>query len=133
MVKALRMTMEQVKEKVAHLQSLQAELVRFFKEMEDVTINTSLAYATAHFKCIICWFKTRSSRSCFRRTRCIWSTKSACSSKANEVSRVLVSMGVHAHASAIRISLAPENTMEEVKQFEGIVKETMPKLYEVMR
>ena len=62
------------------------------------------------------------------------STKSACSSKANEVSRVLVSMGVpHAHASAIRISLAPENTMEEVKQFEGIVKETMPKLYEVMR
>ena len=25
--------------------------------------------------------------------------------------------------SAIRISLAPENTMEEVKQFEGIVKE----------
>ena len=59
MVKALRMTMEQVKEKVAHLQSLQAELVRFFKEMEDVTINTSLAYAkTAHFKCIICWFKT---------------------------------------------------------------------------
>ena len=32
------------------------------------------------------------------------STKSACSSKANEVSRVLVSMGVpHKHASAIRI------------------------------
>ncbi len=31
-------------------------------------------------------------------------------------------------ASAIRISLAPENTMEEVKQFEGIVKETMPKI-----
>ena len=62
------------------------------------------------------------------------STKSACSSKANEVSRVLVSMGVpHAAASAIHISLAPENTMEEVKQFEGIVKETMPKLYEVMR
>lgn len=26
-----------------------------------------------------------------------------------------------------------KNTMEEVKQFEGIVKETMPKLYEVMR
>ena len=62
------------------------------------------------------------------------STKSACSSKANEVSRVLVSMGVsRCGASAIRISLAPENTMEEVKQFEGIVKETMPKLYEVMR
>ncbi|CEX41988.1 Uncharacterised protein [Streptococcus pneumoniae] len=38
-----------------------------------------------------------------------------------------------AAASAIRISLAPENTMEEVKKFEGIVKETMPKLYEVMR
>ncbi|PHE42355.1 aminotransferase class V-fold PLP-dependent enzyme, partial [Bacillus pseudomycoides] len=38
MVKALRMTMEQVKEKIAHLQSLQTELVRFFKEMEDVTI-----------------------------------------------------------------------------------------------
>ncbi len=40
---------------------------------------------------------------------------------------------MHTAASAIRISLAPDNTREEVKQFEGIVKETMPKLYEVMR
>ena len=62
------------------------------------------------------------------------STKSACSSKANEVSRVLVSMGVpHAAVQALFVLVWHENTMEEVKQFEGIVKETMPKLYEVMR
>ena len=136
MVKALRMTMEQVKEKVAHLQSLQAELVRFFKEMEDVTINTPLAYAAPHILNVsFVGLKPEVVVHALEEHGVYVSTKSACSSKANEVSRVLVSMGVPhaAAASAIRISLAPENTMEEVKQFEGIVKETMPKLYEVMR
>ena len=127
--------MEQVKEKVAHLQSLQAELVRFFKEMEDVTINTSLAYAKPHILNVsFVGLKPEVVVHALEEHGVYVSTKSACSSKANEVSRVLVSMGVpHAKKSAIRISLAPENTMEEVKQFEGIVKETMPKLYEVMR
>ncbi|MGG0303057.1 cysteine desulfurase family protein [Bacillus albus] len=136
MVKALRMTMEQVKEKIAHLQNLQAELVRFFKEMEDVTINTSLAHAAPHILNVsFVGLKPEVVVHALEEHGVYVSTKSACSSKANEVSRVLVSMGVPhaAAASAIRISLAPENTMEEVKQFEGIVKETMPKLYEVMR
>ncbi|MDR4162808.1 aminotransferase class V-fold PLP-dependent enzyme, partial [Bacillus paranthracis] len=48
MVKALRMTMEHMREKSDHLQKLQAELVRFLEGMEDVTINTSLAYAAPH-------------------------------------------------------------------------------------
>ena len=117
------------------MQSLQAELVRFFKEMEDVTINTSLAYATPHILNVsFVGLKPEVVVHALEEHGVYVSTKSACSSKANEVSRVLVSMGVpHAACKRYSYCLAPENTMEEVKQFEGIVKETMPKLYEVMR
>jgi cysteine desulfurase len=63
------------------------------------------------------------------------STKSACSSKAKEVSHVLLEMGRGREAaeSAIRISLSVENTMSEIQQFQQIVQEVIPKLYEVTR
>ena len=77
--------------------------------MEDVTINTSLAYAAPHIlnvsfvglKPEVVVHALEEHGVCINEI--------ACSSKANEVSRVLVSMGVpHALASAIRNSLAPE-------------------------
>ena len=112
MVKALRMTMEQVKEKVAHLQSLQAELVRFFKEMEDVTINTSLAYAAPHILNVsFVGLKPEVVVHALEEHGVYVSTKSACSSKANEVSRVLVSMGVpHAAAAALFVLVWHQKT-----------------------
>jgi cysteine desulfurase len=47
------------------------------------------------------------------------STKSACSSKANEPSRVLMAAGMERERalSALRISVGRENTLDEVKQF----------------
>lgn len=136
MVKAARMTMEHMNEKITHLQTLQAELIRFFESMEGVTINTSLQHAAPHILNVsFVGLKPEVVVHALEEHEVYVSTKSACSSKANEVSRVLVSMGLpyDVGASAIRISLAPENTMEEVKQFEDIIKETLPKLYEVMR
>lgn len=136
MIKALRMTMEHGQEKIAHLQSLQTELVRFFEEMDHVTINTPLACTAPHILNVsFVGLKPEVVVHALEERDVYVSTKSACSSKANEVSRVLLSMGVPhaAAASAIRISLAPENTMEEVTQFQEIIKETLPKLYEVMR
>ncbi|MGF9963510.1 cysteine desulfurase family protein [Bacillus rhizoplanae] len=136
MIKALRMTLEKQSENIMHLQTLKEELIHVFKDMEDVTINTPNAHTAPHILNVsFVGLKPEVVVHALEERDVYVSTKSACSSKANEVSHVLLAMGLpHAvAASAIRISLAAENTMEEVKQFEGIIKETLPKLYEVMR
>ncbi|MGG0187985.1 cysteine desulfurase family protein [Bacillus rhizoplanae] len=136
MIKALRMTLEKQSENIIHLQTLKKELIHVFNDMEDVTINTPNDHTAPHILNVsFVGLKPEVVVHALEERDVYVSTKSACSSKANEVSHVLLAMGLpHAvAASAIRVSLAPENTLEEVKQFEGIVKETLPKLYEVMR
>ncbi|MGG2064041.1 cysteine desulfurase family protein [Bacillus sp. S14(2024)] len=136
MIKALRMTLEKQSENIMHLQALKEELIHVFNDMEDVTINTPNEHTAPHILNVsFVGLKPEVVVHALEERDVYVSTKSACSSKANEVSHVLLAMGLphEVAASAIRVSLAPENTMEEVKQFEGIVKETLPKLYEVMR
>ncbi|MGG2095097.1 cysteine desulfurase family protein [Bacillus sp. S13(2024)] len=136
MIKALRMTLEKRSENIMHLQALKEELIHVFNDMEDVTINTPNEHTAPHILNVsFVGLKPEVVVHALEERDVYVSTKSACSSKANEVSHVLLAMGLphEVAASAIRVSLAPENTMEEVKQFEGIVKETLPKLYEVMR
>ncbi|MEH7462169.1 cysteine desulfurase family protein [Bacillus thuringiensis] len=136
MIKALRMTLEKQSENMGHLRELKEELIRMFKDMNDVTINTPKEQTAPHILNVsFVGLKPEIVVHALEERDVYVSTKSACSSRANEVSHVLLAMGLpHAVAeSAIRISLTAENTMEEVKQFEGIIKETLPKLYEVMR
>jgi cysteine desulfurase len=63
------------------------------------------------------------------------STKSACSSKNSDVSRVLQVMGKsnQVAGSAVRMSLSYENTMDEVEKFNNIINEVIAKLYKVTR
>lgn len=58
------------------------------------------------------------------------STKSACSSKANEPSRVLTAIGVPRDCalSSLRISLGRENTADEMKQFLAALQECVLQL-----
>ncbi|CAM4213768.1 cysteine desulfurase [Bacillus manliponensis] len=136
MIKALRMTLENEQSNIAHLRSLQGELVQFFTEKDQAVVNTSVEYAAPHILNVsFVGLKPEVVVHALEEQGVYVSTKSACSSKANEVSRVLLAMGLshEVAASAIRISFTQDNTMEEVKQFEGIVTETLPKLYEVMR
>ncbi|WP_242219623.1 cysteine desulfurase family protein [Bacillus cereus group sp. BfR-BA-01380] len=136
MIKALRMTLEKQSENTEHLRALKEELIRMFKGMKDVTINTPKEHTAPHILNVsFVGLKPEVVVHALEERGVYVSTKSACSSRVNEVSHVLLAMGLpHAVAeSAIRISLTAENTMEEVKQFEGIIKETLPKLYEVMR
>lgn len=136
MIKALRMTLEKQSENTKHLRELKEELIRMFKDMKDVTVNTPKEQTAPHILNIsFVGLKPEVVVHALEERGVYVSTKSACSSRANEVSHVLLAMGLpHEVAeSAIRISLTAENTMEEVNQFEGIVKETLPKLYEVMR
>ncbi len=63
------------------------------------------------------------------------STRSACSSKNDKPSRVLLAAGmdVDRAKSALRVSFSPENTIEEVDRFIEAVEQTVPKLAKIMR
>jgi cysteine desulfurase len=63
------------------------------------------------------------------------STRSACSSKSNKPSRVLLAAGIDEERakSALRVSFSPDNTEAEVDAFVQAVKETVPNLAKIMR
>lgn len=63
------------------------------------------------------------------------STRSACSSKNDKPSRVLMATGMNeARAkSALRVSFSADNTMEEVEFFLKAIEKTIPKLAKIMR
>ncbi|MFT9847263.1 cysteine desulfurase family protein [Aneurinibacillus sp. REN35] len=63
------------------------------------------------------------------------STRSACSSKANKPSRVLLAAGIDEERakSALRVSFSAENTEAEVDAFVRAVEEVVPNLAKIMR
>lgn len=63
------------------------------------------------------------------------STRSACSSKQNKPSRVLVAAGVEEERakSALRVSFCADNTEEEVDSFLEAIQDIIPNLAKIMR
>ncbi|MBM7648809.1 cysteine desulfurase [Bacillus ectoiniformans] len=63
------------------------------------------------------------------------STTSACSSKQNKPSTVLMAMGISLEeaSSSIRLSLTYENTIDEAQMFIHHIKEVVPKITKVQR
>ncbi|MFD3445298.1 cysteine desulfurase family protein [Microbacteriaceae bacterium 4G12] len=136
MTKALRITLEEQQKKIAHLKKLQQELISFFKTLPNTVINTTESMCAPHILNVsFVGLKPEVVVHALEEHDVYVSTKSACSSKAKDVSRVLSEMGISQKVakSAIRISLSYENTLEEVRQFEEIVTNVLAKLYEVMR
>lgn len=135
MAKALRMTLEKQEDKIRHLNEIKYALLSFFGSMPNVVLNTPDVSAPHIVNVSFPGLKPEVIVHALEEQDIFVSTKSACSSKAKEVSHVLLEMGRSREAaeSAIRISLSPENTMSEIQQFQRIVQEVIPKLYEVTR
>lgn len=135
MAKALRMTLEKQEDKIRHLNEIKYALLSFFGSMPNVVLNTPDVSAPHIVNVSFPGLKPEVIVHALEERDIFVSTKSACSSKAKEVSHVLLEMGRSREAaeSAIRISLSPENTMSEIQQFQRIVQEVIPKLYEVTR
>lgn len=135
MAKALRMTLEKQEDKIQHLNEMKHALLSFFGSMPNVVLNTPDVSAPHIVNVSFPGLKPEVIVHALEERDIFVSTKSACSSKAKEVSHVLLGMGRGREAaeSAIRISLSPENTMSEIQQFQQIVQEVIPKLYEVTR
>jgi cysteine desulfurase len=135
MTKALRMTLEKSKDGVEYVRSLQQDLRAFLEGLEYVHINSPANGAPHILNVSFIGLKPEVLVHAFEEKGIYVSTKSACSSKQKDVSRVLVALGLNEKIaeSAIRISLSFENTKNEVDNFKQAVKEIIPNLYEVMR
>lgn len=136
MAKALRISMGQYVEKKSHLKKLHEHLISGLKQIDGVVINSPTEGGAPHIiNFSILKVKPEVVIQSLGEKEMYVSTKSACSSKLAEPSRVLMatSIGSERAESAIRVSFSFENTIEEVTKFITELNQIILKLKEVMR
>lgn len=136
MVRALRMTAEREKAGILHLQKLQRRLLEGLIEMPGAVIHTPQSGAAPHIVNVsLKGIKSEVLVHALEEKEIYVSTKSACSSKDSGASGVLLAMGVPEKeaAQAIRISMAFENTEEEIDTFLSVLAEEVQRLKVTMR
>jgi cysteine desulfurase len=135
MAKALRITLEKQKTMNDHLSNMRNALIQNLEMIDYTVLNSPQSDFAPHIINIsFVGLKPEVIVHALSEENVFISTKSACSSKTFEISRVLQSMGKSEKvaSSAVRISLSYENTMSEVEQFNKIIKEVIKNLYKVM-
>ena len=120
MARALRLTLDDESMKRTHIKKLQMKIRKHLETKEKVTLFTPENHAP-HILCFgIEGIRGEVTVHAFEEYAIFISTTSACSSRAMDVdSSTLSAMGVPKHISetANRVSLAAENTEEEVDEF----------------
>ncbi|MDG4656501.1 cysteine desulfurase family protein [Ectobacillus antri] len=135
MTKALRMSIEKQDAHIKQLEQIKAFALDELQAMPSAVINTPVHAAPHIINVSFPGLKPEVLVHALEEHDIYISTKSACSSKAKDISYVLLAMGVAEKTaqSAVRISLSGQNTMEEMQQFITVLRRTVAKLYEVMR
>ncbi|WP_026690676.1 cysteine desulfurase family protein [Alteribacter aurantiacus] len=134
MVKALRMTQEAAWEKTDHLYRMTEKLIEALKSVDGVYMNTPSERAPHIVNFSVPGLKPEVLVQSYGEKGIYVSTKSACSSKFAEPSRVLLACGFSHEraASGVRVSLSFENTEEEMSTFIDYTKEMIPSLLKVV-
>jgi cysteine desulfurase len=135
MAKALRLSMEKYVENKNHLSNLRERLINALAEMDGVVINSPKNGAPHIVNFSLPGIKPEVVIQALGEYQIYVSTKSACSSKLAEPSRILMvtGLGVERAESAIRSSFSFENTIEEVDEFVATLQIIYSQLKEVMR
>ncbi|MBM7658876.1 cysteine desulfurase family protein [Sporolactobacillus spathodeae] len=136
MVRAMRMTREKEEEGIAHLMQLRDRLFSGLSAIQDAVIHTPREGASPHIVNVsFRGIKSEVLVHALEKKSIYVSTKSACSSKDNGASTVLLGMGIPEDEAgqAIRISMAYENTMDELATFLDVLRQTVNDLKIVMR
>ncbi len=137
LAKALRMSMEKFVQNKSHLEQLRDYFIKSLNDVEGVILNSPIKEAAAphivNFS--LPKLKPEVIIQSLGEQQMYVSTKSACSSKLAEPSRVLMEAGLGEERaqSAIRASFSYHNTIEEVDAFISALKKTVLQLKEVMR
>jgi cysteine desulfurase len=136
LAKALRMTLDQMEHEYENLTFLSKELRSGLQKIKGVVINTPESEAAPHIINIsVPHLKSEVFVHALEEKDIYVSTVSACSSKQQTESSVLLAMGISKEraSSAIRLSLSYTNTIDEVKQVLKAIKETIEVLGKVMK
>lgn len=138
LAKAIRLTGERQLEHIAHLRALKQRCVELLSSLRETYVHSILDeqlfaphIVSVSFKGI----KPEVLVHALEEKGIYVSTKSACSSKSTEPSRILLAAKVKAELadSAIRISFSPNNTLEEVEYFGQALQEIIPYLQKIMK
>jgi cysteine desulfurase len=136
MSKALRMTLDERKEKLNQMNAVMERLRDGISQTGGITIHTPVEKSAPHIlNFSVKGLKAETFVHALEEKDIFVSTTSACSSKKKAASRTLLAMGVPADEaeSAIRISLTYSNTIEEADFAVKAIKEAVIHLSEVVK
>lgn len=135
LAKALKMSLEKANKKLPELRKIRDYIFEQLEKMDGVVVNSPKNGAPHIINFSIPNTKPEVVIQALSQKKIYVSTKSACSSKLNEPSRVILAMGLGEEraSSAIRVSLNFDNTLEEAKTFLTELKQVIIQLKEVMR
>jgi cysteine desulfurase len=135
LARALRMSLNNEKTQLENLKNVKETILKGIQNVEEITVHTPSNGAAPHIiNFSIKGFKAEVFVHALEDKDIYVSTTSACSSKKQASSSTLIAMGVAEDTakSAIRLSLAYNNTVEEALFVVDAIKETITKLKEVM-
>lgn len=136
MAKAIRILEELGSVEMIRLQNLNTQLREGISAIEGCVVNTPAANTAPHIMNLsVPGVKAEVLLHALEERGFLVSTKSACSSKVNEPSRVLTAIGIERDCalSSLRVSLGRENTVEDIQQFLKALEEAVPLLRTYMK
>ncbi len=131
MAKAMRLVDETKERDAAHLAELTRRLRQGIAEIPGCVINSPETGVAPHIlNFSVPGMKAEVLLHALEERGFLVSTKSACSSKTNEPSRVLLAAGIDRERalSAIRVSVGRDNQMEEMERFLAALRESVNRI-----
>ncbi|RKD27040.1 cysteine desulfurase [Ammoniphilus oxalaticus] len=135
MVKAMRITLDRYQENPNHLQLLREKLWDGVEQIAGCVINSPRKGAPHILNFSTPGLKSEVLLRSLDEKGARVSSKSACSSKLEQPSRVLLAMGFSEERakSALRVSCSDQNTEAEVEQFINLLNEAVTELQSMLK
>lgn len=130
MAKALRLANEGQREMAERLRRLQAALIHGISDLPKLLLNSTPQGAPHIIHFSYPGMKAEAMLHMLEEEGFLVSTKSACSSKKSEPSRVLLAMGrsMEEASTGIRISLGEEHTEQDIEQFLAALRKAVARM-----
>ncbi len=128
LAKTMRLALENLDDKVVATKKLQAYTISQLNLIDDVVVNTDYQTSVGNvvnFSCI--GYKPEVILHDLEAREIYVSTRSACSSKTTNASRVMQALNVDDEiaSSAIRISFSYQNTQQDINEFISCLKQSL--------
>ena len=136
MAKAYKIELAKSRSGVDELKKLRQQLIERIVKSEKLVLNSNSKYGAPHIiNLSIPGYKPEVVVQKLAEKEIYVSTQSACSSKSNEPSRVLLAMGKNEElaGSAIRISLSYESSEKEIETFFSTINDLLPSIRKVVK